>query len=88
MKIDRYQPIQQTYGMYNSHKSTESQSKAASHTNDKVEISAEARHMQEVGKMDETRSNKVEQLKAQVQSGDYHVDAKSIAAKMYAYWNK
>lgn len=88
MKIDRYQPVQQTYGNYSHQKAAEQQNTAVAQQNDKVEISDAARQMQGAQKTDETRSQRVEQLKAQVQSGTYHVDAKDIAAKMYAFWNQ
>ncbi|MFT8319202.1 MAG: flagellar biosynthesis anti-sigma factor FlgM [Sporolactobacillus sp.] len=87
MKIDRYQPVQPPYGNYSHQKAAEQQN-TTDHRNDKVEISDAARRMQGAQKTDEARSQKVEQLKAQVQSGTYHVDSKDIAAKMYSFWNQ
>lgn len=89
MKIDRYQPIQQSYTNYtNSAKTNAATSTGAAQSNDKVEISDQARKLQGSNQLDEARSSKVDQLKNEVQSGTYHVSAEDIAAKMYAYWNK
>lgn len=89
MKIDRYQPIQQSYTNYtNSVKTNAAANAGTSQSNDKVEISAQARKLQGSSKLDEARSSKVDQLKNEVQSGTYHVASEDIAAKMYAYWNK
>ncbi|MBS4174166.1 flagellar biosynthesis anti-sigma factor FlgM [Bacillus sp. FJAT-49736] len=54
--------------------------------NDKVEISTTAKEMQQVSSIEKERQAKVEQLKIQVENGQYKVDSKAIAngiAKFY-----
>lgn len=87
MKIDGYQPIQ-PYAGYPASKPAETKQGTAPVKNDKVEISPEARQLQDSQKLDQARKTKVADLKAQVDAGTYHVAAKDIATKMYAYWNK
>ena len=56
---------------------------------DKVEISSEAKGLQEMSQFQQTRNEKVAQLKIAVQNGTYQVDAKAVAAKMTDfYFNK
>jgi len=55
---------------------------------DEVSISAEAKELlkaQEVG-MDPERMQRIEELKTQVSSGTYHVDARKIAEKLVPYF--
>jgi flagellar biosynthesis anti-sigma factor FlgM len=87
MKIDGYQPIQ-PYASYNAPKPVDPKPASASVKDDQVEISPEARRMQDVQKFSQARKTKVADLKAQVDAGTYHVAADDIAKKMYAYWNK
>ncbi|KGX93947.1 Negative regulator of flagellin synthesis [Pontibacillus halophilus JSM 076056 = DSM 19796] len=46
---------------------------------DRVEISSQAKHMQEASNAKQARLDRVEELKNQVQSGTYQVDAKETA---------
>lgn len=85
MKIDGYQPVQ-PYANYNQPKPGD-QVQNVSAKSDKVEISSEAKRMQGAQKLEEARSEKVQQLKNQVDAGTYHVASQDIAKKMYAYWN-
>ncbi|WP_010631874.1 flagellar biosynthesis anti-sigma factor FlgM [Sporolactobacillus vineae] len=87
MKIDGYQPIQ-PYAGYPASKPAETKPGAAPVKSDQVEISPEARRMQDVQKFSQARKARVADLKAQVDAGTYHVAAEDIAKKMYAYWNK
>ncbi|MCQ2009665.1 MAG: flagellar biosynthesis anti-sigma factor FlgM [Sporolactobacillus sp.] len=87
MKINGYQPVQSYTNNYQTAKLGEQQT-AASKTNDKVEISSAAKRLQGTQKLDEARQDKIEQLKSQIENGTYHVPAKSIAEKMYGFWNR
>ncbi|KGX86316.1 flagellar biosynthesis anti-sigma factor FlgM [Pontibacillus litoralis] len=60
--------------------------KQAPSINDKVEISNKAKHLQQSNKVQEARQHRIEQLKQQVQSGEYHVDAKKTAKNMISFW--
>ena len=54
---------------------------------DKVEISSEALQLSKGNPIEIERKELVEKLKNDVQSGEYKVDAKSVAEKMYSFWN-
>lgn len=54
---------------------------------DKIEISSEALELQKIGSFELERQEKVEAIKKEVQSGQYNLDPKSIANKMYSYWD-
>ncbi|MFC0525408.1 flagellar biosynthesis anti-sigma factor FlgM [Pontibacillus salicampi] len=58
-----------------------------SHTqSDKLEISNQAKQLQENNKSLEARQKRVEDLKNQVQSGNYHVDAQKSAKSIIKFW--
>ena len=54
---------------------------------DKVEISKTAKQMQETGKNDSVRQKLVEQVKTDIESGNYQVDSKATAEKMLNFWS-
>lgn len=56
--------------------------------NDKVEISTKAIHMQKIGNIESERAEKVEKIKEQVESGQYELNARKIAEKMYSFWTE
>ncbi|MCL6584964.1 MAG: flagellar biosynthesis anti-sigma factor FlgM [Anoxybacillus sp.] len=53
---------------------------------DKVEISQAAKELQEASKLEAARQEKIEQLKQQVQTGTYVVDAKAVAESILNYY--
>ncbi|MBX0357539.1 flagellar biosynthesis anti-sigma factor FlgM [Halobacillus sp. Nhm2S1] len=55
---------------------------------DKIEISETAKQMQESGKSDSVRKKLVEQVKSEVEQGNYQVDTKATAKKMLDFWSK
>ncbi|PIC62959.1 flagellar biosynthesis anti-sigma factor FlgM [Sporosarcina sp. P13] len=55
---------------------------------DKLEISSEAKQLLAASSVETERQQRVQQLKAQVQSGEYQVDAKTLASNMLSYFNK
>lgn len=55
---------------------------------DKLEISQEAKVMQQASRIDEARQEKVKALKAKVEAGEYKVDPQAVANKFYEFWNK
>lgn len=86
MKIDGYQPVQ-PYGKYPlPHQGK--QPGTAPAQSDKVEISSEAKRMQGAHRLEQERLDKVQNIKAQVDAGTYHVSSEDIARKMYAWWNR
>ncbi|QDP41284.1 flagellar biosynthesis anti-sigma factor FlgM [Radiobacillus deserti] len=54
---------------------------------DKVQISNQAKQLQENTKPDPARLEKIEQLKQAVEAGSYQVDAKETAKKMLNFWS-
>lgn len=80
MRIDAYNQISQIYGVNGKMKT--SQASRVSKT-DKVEISSFGRDLQiakqAVANSPDVRTDKVEQLKSQIQNGTYNVDADSFA---------
>lgn len=55
---------------------------------DKIEISTAAKEMSASSTYNSERAQKVQQLKEQIQSGNYQVDAKKIAEDMLNYYRK
>ncbi|MCZ0754415.1 flagellar biosynthesis anti-sigma factor FlgM [Anoxybacillus sp. J5B_2022] len=53
---------------------------------DKVEISQAAKELQEASKLEAARQEKIEQLKQQVQTGTYTIDAKAVADSVWNYY--
>lgn len=53
---------------------------------DKLEISSEAKKLSEVSSFTTERNERVQQLKAQVQSGTYTVDAEQLASNLVNYY--
>ncbi|WP_078555831.1 flagellar biosynthesis anti-sigma factor FlgM [Bacillus alkalicellulosilyticus] len=54
---------------------------------DKIEISKEAIQMQKGSRIETEREEKINSLKDQIKTGQYHVDAKAVASKFYDFWN-
>lgn len=53
---------------------------------DKIEISSAAIEMQGTSTYETTRAERVQQLKADIQSGEYKVDANKVARDMLNYY--
>ncbi|MEQ6377578.1 flagellar biosynthesis anti-sigma factor FlgM [Bacillaceae bacterium S4-13-58] len=53
---------------------------------DKIEISSEAKQMQEANQAVEARQKKVAEIKQQIESGEYQIDPKATAQKMIDFW--
>ncbi|WP_445487927.1 flagellar biosynthesis anti-sigma factor FlgM [Niallia sp. 03133] len=62
--------------------------KAASQGTDKVEISAAAKELQQVSQGSPERTEKVEALKKQVQSGNYEINPQEIAKSILNFYSK
>lgn len=54
---------------------------------DKIEISSEALELQKGNQLEAARQERVEQLQQKVQSGEYEVNPKETARKLYDFWN-
>ncbi|BDH60788.1 hypothetical protein MTP04_09180 [Lysinibacillus sp. PLM2] len=53
---------------------------------DKIEISTAAKEMQGSSTFSAERAEKVAKLKAEIESGEYKVDARKVAADMLRYY--
>lgn len=53
---------------------------------DKLEISSAAKDMQVTSGYKEQRAERVQQLKAEIESGEYQVDSRKIAEDMLKYY--
>ncbi|MBU9711767.1 flagellar biosynthesis anti-sigma factor FlgM [Evansella tamaricis] len=60
---------------------------ATSKNQDRLDISLEAKKMQESSKFSAERQEKVDQVKAKIENGTYEVNAREVAKKFYDYWN-
>ncbi|MFB9973264.1 flagellar biosynthesis anti-sigma factor FlgM [Allobacillus sp. SKP2-8] len=77
-KINAYKPqIQQQ----------QQQTQSKNQATDQVEISKEAKQLQQSNPIVEARQKKVESLKREVQNGTYQLDPKQTAEKMVEFWN-
>lgn len=54
---------------------------------DKIEISPEAKNLQKIGNIELERQEKIEAIKKEIQSGQYEINTKEIAKKMYSFWD-
>jgi negative regulator of flagellin synthesis FlgM len=55
---------------------------------DKIEISSKAQELLKGNPIEEARKQKVEQLKNDIQNGDYQVNYEQTARKMVDFWTK
>lgn len=55
---------------------------------DQLNISSEAKHLQESKQINKERTAYVQEIKNAVQSGEYEVDFKKTAEKMIDFWSK
>ncbi|WP_188206714.1 flagellar biosynthesis anti-sigma factor FlgM [Alkalibacillus aidingensis] len=61
--------------------------KQKSNQADQVEISAKAKEMQQGNSLVKARQEHVNEIKQQVQNGEYEVDAKKTAEKLKAFFD-
>lgn len=57
-------------------------------SSDKIEISSAAKEMSASSTYSAERAQKVQQLKEQIQSGEYQVDARKVAEDLLKYYRK
>ncbi|PIC72965.1 flagellar biosynthesis anti-sigma factor FlgM [Sporosarcina sp. P17b] len=87
MKVEGFKP--QAVNPYRSQQMKVDQTKQAAQVKtDKLEISSEAKKLSAASPIESARQQRVQELKAQVQSGDYQVDASKLASNMLSYFNK
>ncbi|HEX7065877.1 MAG TPA: flagellar biosynthesis anti-sigma factor FlgM [Bacillales bacterium] len=62
------------------------QTKQDARRKDQIEISPEAKQLQQKSRLTAERQEKVDQIKAKVDAGQYQVDADKVAKKFYEFW--
>ncbi|MGP4061263.1 flagellar biosynthesis anti-sigma factor FlgM [Halobacillus litoralis] len=85
MKING--PNQTNFNPYQKQVNKQESMKNQQKSEDKVEISNQAKQMQESGKPDPARQKLVNQIKADVDTGNYRVDSQATAKKMFDFWS-
>lgn len=86
MKINPFRPVNHNPYERQVEKSAQPPSKGKL---DKVEISTEAKQLQQhIPSISKEREAKIAELKQQVQAGTYTVDPKALAKKMAAFYRK
>ncbi|MBO2534256.1 flagellar biosynthesis anti-sigma factor FlgM [Rummeliibacillus suwonensis] len=67
---------------------TEQVKKSTFNVTDQLEISSAAKDLQGIKSYADERAERVQQLKEQIESGNYQVDAKKLASDMLKYYRK
>ncbi|MFD1020299.1 flagellar biosynthesis anti-sigma factor FlgM [Thalassobacillus hwangdonensis] len=86
MKING--PNQPNFNPYQKQLNNQTELKKGAGNQDRIEISSQAKQMQEGAKVDPARQNYVNQIKQSVDNGEYKVDAQATAKKMIDFWSK
>lgn len=86
MKINPFNSVQQN--PYRKQVDRQEKTAEVKAKRDQVEISHVAKELQHSNKFEAVRQEKVAQLKEQIDSGKYKVDAQAVARKFYEYWNE
>ena len=71
---------------YNQTKRPQQTNKAGQSFADKLEISSAAKEMKVASEYTEARAERVQQLKAEIESGEYKVNARKVAEDMLKYY--
>ncbi|MCF6138759.1 flagellar biosynthesis anti-sigma factor FlgM [Pseudalkalibacillus berkeleyi] len=87
MKINRFGNISNNPYKQQINKQNEQQNQQQV-KQDQIQISKEALEMQKSGGASKERTERIEQLKNEVQSGNYKVDAEKVAQKFADFWTK
>ncbi|MCF6410145.1 flagellar biosynthesis anti-sigma factor FlgM [Pseudalkalibacillus salsuginis] len=86
MKINRYGNISNNPYKQQVNKPAENQQQQVKQ--DKIQISKEALEMQKNNSVSKERTEKIEQLRKDIESGNYHVDSGKVAKKFFDFWTK
>lgn len=86
MKING--PNQVNFNPYKQHLQKQADMKRSASKSDELQISKEALKLQEIEKPAEKRAAYIEQIKQEIESGEYKVDIEKTAQKMIDFWRK
>ncbi|MBH0230877.1 flagellar biosynthesis anti-sigma factor FlgM [Halobacillus yeomjeoni] len=79
-------PNHTNFNPYKKQVQKQSEMKEIQSQKDKIEISQQAKRMQDSEKADPARQKLVNDIKMEVDAGNYQKDAKSTAKKMLDFW--
>ena len=86
MKING--PNQTNFNPYKQQLQKQTEVKKDIPTKDQIEISNQAKELQEKDKTSEKRASYVQEIKQAVDSGSYKVNPEKVAQKMLDFWSK
>ncbi|MCA0971565.1 flagellar biosynthesis anti-sigma factor FlgM [Halobacillus litoralis] len=86
MKI--HGPNQSNFNPYQKSIKQQTDMKQQGNRQDKLEISNEAKQMQGKDQPNPARQKRVDQIKHDIESGNYQIDPKLTAQKMIDFWTK
>lgn len=86
MKI--HGPNQTNFNPYKSHMQKQAEVKKELNKEDQLEISSQAKQLQESKKPNAKRAAYVQEIKNAVEAGEYKVNPEKTAEKMIAFWSK
>jgi negative regulator of flagellin synthesis FlgM len=86
MRIDKFGLMGVNPYRHQFDKEVQAKKPAVKQDQDKVEISAAAKELQQISQSMVERQEKVRKLKEQVQNGTYQIDAKTIAKSIYKFY--
>jgi negative regulator of flagellin synthesis FlgM len=79
---------QTNFNPYKQHIQKQAEVKKDIQTKDQIEISSQAKELQEKDKASEKRASYVQEIKQAVDSGSYKVNPEKVAQKMLEFWSK
>lgn len=85
MKINSFNNVRPV-NPYNNQQRVTKDTKVGATFADKIEISSAAKEMQVTSNFSLERAERVQKLKAEIQSGDYQVNARQVAEDMLKYY--
>ncbi|GGB55301.1 flagellar biosynthesis anti-sigma factor FlgM [Virgibacillus dakarensis] len=86
MKI--HGPNQTNFNPYKNHIQKQAEYKKDRNQSDQLEISKQAKQLQENSQPNAERAKYVQDIKQAVESGEYQVNPEKTAQKMIAFWSK
>lgn len=86
MKIQR--PNQTHLNVYNNQMQKQQQHKQKLNREDRLQISNEAKRLQQDGQIDKKRTAYVESIKNKVATGNYEINLEKTAQKMIDFWSR
>lgn len=63
-----------------------SETKQGASQHDQIEISEEAKQLQQSSRLSADRQEKIEAIKKKIDTGQYQVDSRKVAERFYEFW--